>query len=158
MSTFTGWVWLQCRDPEVALQEWGDSAWRCQLLCVQHKHSGQQDHGGYIDDNQDVWKCQVSTRGICVIIRFQEIGWLTLSRLIRSDIIFVYLWADWSLTPTGLTWRNWVWARGMLWPWPASMLLSNSIKCIRTNTNASAQTSLSNLSSWRRIRWVFTES
>lgn len=56
---FTGWIWLQCRDPKVAVQERGDSAWSNQLLCVQHQHISEQDDGGHADDHQDVWECKV---------------------------------------------------------------------------------------------------
>lgn len=65
-----------------------------------------------------------------------------------------FLWADWSSMRTGQTWRSWVWARGTPQPWPASTLLSSSTKHRRRSTNASAQTSPLNWSSWRRTRSV----
>lgn len=151
--TMVGWVWLQCRDTEIALQERRDSSRRHQLLCVQHKHAGQQDHGGHTDDNQDVWKCQVSKRSPCV----WEGRVMHACRMWHHRYFPLRLGADWSSTPTGPTWRSWVWVRGTRWPWPASTLLSSSIRNRRTNTNAFAQMSSSNWSSWRRTRWVFME-
>lgn len=53
-SSWTGRVWLQCRNTEVAMQEWRDAIGRHQLLCVQHQYAGEQDHGRYSYDHQDV--------------------------------------------------------------------------------------------------------
>jgi len=57
-----GGVWLQRRNAETALQERRNATGRRQLLCLQHQHAGEQDHGGHAHDGQAVRDGQVERR------------------------------------------------------------------------------------------------
>lgn len=57
-----GGVWVQRGDTEAAVQERGDPPGCRQLFCLQHQHSGQQDHGGHAHDRQAVRNGQVGLR------------------------------------------------------------------------------------------------